>query len=113
MVKPDYRITTRPRADPAAVVQGDLFRITVLTSGLLRLEYSPDGVFEDRASAFALFRDLPVPWFRLIETDHHLDFLREIDTGFAWATCLKLLTSSSPASKRHHITKAPINMKCM
>jgi alpha-glucosidase (family GH31 glycosyl hydrolase) len=76
-VKPDYRITTRPRADPAAVVQGDLFRITVLTSGLLRLEYSPDGVFEDRASAFALFRDLPVPWFRLIETDHHLEIVTD------------------------------------
>jgi alpha-glucosidase (family GH31 glycosyl hydrolase) len=76
-VKPDYRITTRPRADPAAVVQGDLFRITVLTSGLLRLEYSPDGVFEDRASAFALFRDLPVPSFRLIETDHHLEIVTD------------------------------------
>jgi alpha-glucosidase (family GH31 glycosyl hydrolase) len=76
-VKPDYRITTRPQADPAAVVQGDLFRITVLTSGLLRLEYSPDGVFEDRASAFALFRDLPVPWFRLIETDHHLEIVTD------------------------------------
>ena len=33
----------------------------MLTDGLLRLEYSADGVFEDRASAFALFRDLPVP----------------------------------------------------
>ena len=76
-MKPDYRITTRPQADPAAVVQGDLFRITVLTSGLLRLEYSPDGVFEDRASAFALFRDLPVPWFRLIETDHHLEIVTD------------------------------------
>jgi len=76
-VKPDYRITTRPQADPAAVVQGDLFRITVLTSGLLRLEYSPDGVFEDRASAFALFRDLPVPSFRLIETDHHLEIVTD------------------------------------
>ncbi len=76
-MKPDYRITTRPQADPAAVVQGDLFRITVLTSGLLRLEYSPDGVFEDRASAFALFRDLPVPSFRLIETDHHLEIVTD------------------------------------
>ena len=76
-MKPDYRITTRPQADPAAVVQGDRFRITVLTSGLLRLEYSPDGVFEDRASAFALFRDLPVPSFRLIETDHHLEIVTD------------------------------------
>jgi alpha-glucosidase (family GH31 glycosyl hydrolase) len=76
-VKPDYRIETRPQADPDAVVQGDLFRITVLTSGLLRLEYSPDGVFEDRASAFALFRDLPVPSFRVIDTDHHLEIVTD------------------------------------
>jgi len=76
-VKPDYRIATRPQADPAAVVQGDQFRITVLTSGLLRLEYSLNGVFEDRASAFALFRDLPVPSFRLIDTDHHLEIVTD------------------------------------
>ena len=63
-----YRIASRPVAEPAAVVQGDRFRITVLTDGLLRLEYSDDGVFEDRASAFALFRDLPVPDFRVVET---------------------------------------------
>ena len=72
-----YRITTRPVAAPAAVIRGDRFRITVLTAGLLRLEYADDGIFEDRASAFALFRDLPVPEFRVIETEYALEILTD------------------------------------
>lgn len=70
-----YRTESRPRADPSAMVRGDRFRITVLTDGLLRLEYSDDGVFEDRASAFALFRDLPVPDYRVIDGPQHLEIL--------------------------------------
>ncbi len=58
---PHLRLRTSPIARPDAVVQGDRLRITVLTDGLLRLEWADDGVFEDRASTFALHRDLPVP----------------------------------------------------
>ncbi|GAB3438629.1 glycoside hydrolase family 31 protein [Phycicoccus ginsengisoli] len=50
-----------PVADPAAVVSGDRWRVTVLTAGLLRLEWSESGHFEDRASVFAVNRRLPVP----------------------------------------------------
>ena len=74
---PRYRLASRPVADPAAVVQGDRFRITVLTDGLLRLEWAEDGCFEDRASAFAIFRDLPVPDFRVIDRPHHLEIVTE------------------------------------
>ncbi len=72
-----YRTESRPQADPRAMVRGDRFRITVLTDGLLRLEYSDDGVFEDRASAFALFRDLPVPDYRVIDGPQHLEILTD------------------------------------
>ncbi|KZT58930.1 glycoside hydrolase family 31 protein [Calocera cornea HHB12733] len=58
-----------PVADPAAVIQGDKFRFTVLTEGVLRYEYAPDGVFEDRASTFAVRRKLPVPQFRVLGKD--------------------------------------------
>ncbi|HEY4991151.1 MAG TPA: TIM-barrel domain-containing protein, partial [Nakamurella sp.] len=64
-------------ADAAAVVQGDRYRITVLADGLLRLEYSDDGVFEDRASSFALYRDLPVPGFRVVDGRHHLEIVTD------------------------------------
>ncbi len=68
-------LPARPVADPAAVVVGPHYRITVLTDGLVRLEHSPDGRFEDRASTFAQHRRLPVPEFRVIETDTHVEVL--------------------------------------
>ena len=42
------------------IVLGSCYRITVLTSQLLRLEYSADGVFEDRPTLMAVNRDFPV-----------------------------------------------------
>ena len=61
-----FRIPLSPVAHDAAVVQGDQYRITVLTTGLVRIEWAEDGRFEDRASTFALHRDLPVPEFRVV-----------------------------------------------
>ena len=61
------RLDTAPVARADAVVQGEHWRITVLTEGLLRIEWADDGVFEDRATAFALRRDLPVPDFRVVD----------------------------------------------
>jgi alpha-glucosidase (family GH31 glycosyl hydrolase) len=67
------RLATSPVANPEAVVQGDRWRITVLTDGLLRIEWSDDGVFEDRASTFALHRDLPVPRFTVTDGEAALE----------------------------------------
>ncbi|WP_299039363.1 TIM-barrel domain-containing protein [uncultured Pseudokineococcus sp.] len=50
-----------PRADARAVVTGEHWRATLLDDGLLRLEWSDDGGFEDRASTFAVRREQPVP----------------------------------------------------
>ena len=49
----------RPMAMRENMVSGENYRFTVLTPNLLRLEYSPDGVFEDRASQVAFYRDFP------------------------------------------------------
>ncbi|RIX30545.1 glycoside hydrolase family 31 protein [Amnibacterium setariae] len=68
-----FRIPLSPVADPDAVVRGDRYRITVLTEGLLRFEWAEDGVFEDRASTFALHRDLPAPAFRVVDGDEVLE----------------------------------------
>ncbi len=62
----------RPIADPAAVVQGEHYRISVLTDGLFRLEWSGDGRFEDRPSRMALRREFPVPEFTVTETEDEL-----------------------------------------
>ncbi|WP_372593751.1 TIM-barrel domain-containing protein [Actinotalea sp.] len=71
------RLGSRPSADPAAVVRGDHYRITVLTEGLVRLEWSPDGEFEDRASTFALNRELPVPSFQVLDAGDHLEIVTD------------------------------------
>ncbi|MET0422389.1 MAG: TIM-barrel domain-containing protein, partial [Actinoplanes sp.] len=68
-----YRLPSKPVADPAAVITGERYRITVLTDGLVRLEYSDDGVFEDRASTFAINRQLPVPDFTVRPAGDHLE----------------------------------------
>jgi len=68
-VKPHFRLDTHPVADAANVVQGDHYRITVLDPGLVRLEYSPTGEFEDRASQMALNRAFPPCDFTLTRSD--------------------------------------------
>ncbi len=52
-----------PVADPRAIVTVGNARFTVLTPQLIRLEWSADGRFEDRASLVFINRRLPVPSF--------------------------------------------------
>ena len=56
-------------ADPAAVVLSGNARFTVLTPQLIRLEWSPEGRFEDRASLTFINRRLPVPRFTISRVD--------------------------------------------
>lgn len=58
-----YDFKTRPVAHPEAIVAGDKWRFTILADGLLRFEWAEDGQFEDRASTFAINRELAVPDF--------------------------------------------------
>lgn len=70
----------RPNALKENVVCGKKYRMTVLTSRLIRLEYDPSGRFENRASQVAFYRDFPVCEFQVkkvedrieIETEHLL-----------------------------------------
>ncbi len=59
------------------MLSGDHWRITVLTEGLLRLEWSPDEAFEDRPSTLALHRDLPVPDFSVLESPAALEIVTD------------------------------------
>ena len=38
------------------MVTGDKYRFTIMSSRLIRLEYSPTGVFEDRATSLVVNR---------------------------------------------------------
>ena len=54
---------TDPNANPEAVVTAGKARFTVLTPRLVRMEWSEDSRFEDRASLAVLNRNLKVPRF--------------------------------------------------
>ena len=54
-----------PKAHAEAQVVFGNARFTVLTPRLIRMEWSQDGVFEDRATLGIVNRELPVPEFKL------------------------------------------------
>jgi hypothetical protein len=66
-----------PIPDPESVIKGDKYRLAVLTTGLFRLEYAPDGEFEDRASTFAVNRRLSKPECRFKQTDKGLELVTD------------------------------------
>ena len=68
-----YRVQTRPVARKENIVQGDKYRITILTNGLIRLEYAEDGIFEDRATKLAFFRDFPECNYRVLHTEDGIE----------------------------------------
>ncbi|KAF2868497.1 glycosyl hydrolases family 31-domain-containing protein [Massariosphaeria phaeospora] len=70
-----YDFKTRPEAHPDAVVAGDKYRFTILTDGLLRFEWADDGVFEDRASTFAINRQLAVPDFYVWDRGYGIEIV--------------------------------------
>ncbi len=67
--KIDY---ARARSNPKAIIQGKNYRITVLSEQLVRLEYDNTGVFEDRPTELALYRDFDVPQFKLEEDEKYV-----------------------------------------
>ena len=68
-MKQHFRLDTHPVANPANVVQGGHYRVTVLDAGLVRLEYSESGEFEDRASQMVVNRAFPATDHEVTETD--------------------------------------------
>lgn len=72
-----FRIPFRPSPDPAAVVCGPNVRFTVLTSRLIRLEFSPQDRFEDRASQAFWHRQQPVPQFEAKRSATQLEIITE------------------------------------
>ncbi|TPF95076.1 TIM-barrel domain-containing protein [Bifidobacterium sp. UTBIF-78] len=51
------QLRTNPVMNPKAVIQGDRWRIGVLTESLIRLEWQDDGCFEDRATQMVVDRN--------------------------------------------------------
>src|SRR5512132_1010206 len=71
-----------PVANPSAVISVPNVRFTVLTDRIIRIEFSPDNTFEDRASQVFWYRNQPVPAFK-----HSLkDKVLEIETDYLHLT---------------------------
>ena len=64
-----YHVKTSPVALKDNIIQGEKYRITMLTECLVRLEYSENGVFEDRPTQMVFHRDFPKTEFTVIKTN--------------------------------------------
>ncbi len=67
-----YKFEGDPVCHSEAAIQGENFRISMLTASLIRFEYSKDGGFEDRATQMVCSRDFPVPEFKVSDTGEEL-----------------------------------------
>ena len=59
------------------VIEGENYRISVLTESLVRLEYSEDGVFEDGQTQVVQNRDFGPVACEVVETEEVLDLHTE------------------------------------
>ncbi len=59
-------------ANPASIIKGTKYRITILTERLVRLEYSENGVFEDSPTELVWFRNFAKPEFNVINKQRDL-----------------------------------------
>jgi len=62
----------KARPNPACVLQGEKYRITVITERLVRLEYSEAGKFEDSPTELVWYRNYPKPDFNVINNRNNL-----------------------------------------
>ncbi|MBC7870617.1 MAG: alpha-xylosidase, partial [Chitinophagaceae bacterium] len=72
MLPEQFRLNVKPMASYDAIVHEGNARFTVLTEGLIRLEYDPNGNFEDRASQTMWHRQQPIPAFTIEHVDNCL-----------------------------------------
>ena len=78
-----------PLAKAENTVTFHSWRFTLLTERLIRLEFDPNGVFEDRASQSAFHRDFPAVTYTEERTDEALT----LDTACLQLTCGQSLES--------------------
>ena len=73
--KERFYVDTSPECREESMIRGDRFRISVLTEGLLRLEYSESGRFVDSPTQVVWNREFPATEFTVKETDKNLEIM--------------------------------------
>ena len=77
MLDKRFQVATSGQAAAGAVVQGEHYRFTLLTSKLIRMEYAEDGIFEDRPTQAVWNRQFEVPEYRVVEDDSQLQIITQ------------------------------------
>lgn len=72
-----YKLKTSPVCKAQAVISGEKYRISVLTSGLIRFEYEEEGRFEDRPTQSVVNRDFAVPEYKIVREGEILKIFTE------------------------------------
>lgn len=72
MIPAHFLLKLKPVSSPQASVTAGKARFTVLAPRLVRMEWSPNGVFEERASQAFWYRDQPVPPYDIKRTENRL-----------------------------------------
>ena len=76
-MKEYYQIQTASRCREENMITGERYRISVLTTGLIRLEYAEHGIFEDRPTQIVWNRNLGSCDFQMIEDEGNLEIITD------------------------------------
>lgn len=87
-----FHVEADPTTDKKFQFIKDNFRFSVLTSKLLRVEYSKDCLFTDKPTQAVLFRNIAKPEFRIIENESQV-VVSTKDTVFCYDTQKKKMLS--------------------
>lgn len=66
-----------PKANQGAIIQGNGYRFTILTSKLVRLEYSKNNIFEDKQTQLVLNRKFPVPKYKVYDSERNIKIVTD------------------------------------
>ncbi|QVK18410.1 DUF5110 domain-containing protein [Mycoplasmatota bacterium] len=72
-----FEMKTNPQGNIENIIQGNNYRFTLLNHKVIRMEYSQNNQFEDRASQVVLNRFFPKVDFKLVETDTRLEIITD------------------------------------
>lgn len=64
---------TRAKSDPKTVIQGNKFRISLITERIVRLEYNAEGKFSDRPTQLIRRRNINIPDFSVRQDNNILE----------------------------------------
>ena len=78
----NYYIESRDKliSDKESYIIGNKYRFTVLSPRLIRLEYSADGIFEDRPTALVINRSFPKVNYSITESETLIQIATEVFT---------------------------------